>query len=80
MHIYIYIYIYVCVCVCVCVRVCVCVFYLKQFVFVISPVRNLLLGLTPENFLKFEIFPGESSRPHRVTETGCTLQNNVDAT
>ena len=62
-----------------------CVFYLKQcacevlphkiFIlspagFVISSVRNLLLCLTPENFLKFEIFPGESSSPHRGSETG----------
>ena len=60
------------------------IFYLKQCVrfspqdfhifpggFVISAVRNFLLGLTPENFLKFEIFPGESSSPHRRTETGC---------
>ena len=34
--------------------------------------RNLLLGLTPEIVLKFEIFPGESSSPHRGTETGCS--------
>ena len=40
--------------------------------FLISPVRNLLLGLTPENFKKFEIFPIESSSsPHRGTKTGC---------
>ena len=38
--------------------------------FVISLVRNLLLGLNPENFLKFEIFHGGSSSPHRATETG----------
>ena len=47
------------------------IFILSPAGFFISPVRNLLLDLTPENFLKFEIFPGESSRPHRGTETGC---------
>ena len=68
------------------VCVFVCIFYLKQFVFlwgsprkiltlppaglVTSRVRKLLLGLTPKNFLKFEIFPGESSSPNRATETG----------
>ena len=51
-----------------CLCVCVC---LSLTGFFISLVRNLLLGLNPENFLKFEIFPGESSRPHRGTETGC---------
>ena len=40
--------------------------------FVISPVRNLRLGLNPENFLKLEIFPDESSSPYRDTETGCS--------
>ena len=45
------------------------IFILSPAGFFISPVRNLLLGLTPENFLKFEIFSGESSRPHRRTET-----------
>ena len=39
--------------------------------FLISPVENLLLGLTPEMFLKLGIFPGESSSPYRGTETGC---------
>ena len=39
--------------------------------FVISRVENLLLGLTPEKFWKFGIFPGESSSPYRGTETGC---------
>ena len=34
-------------------------------------VENLLLGLTPEKFWKFDIFPSESSSPHRSTETGC---------
>ena len=47
------------------------IFILFPAGFVISPVRNLLLGLTPEKFLKFEIFPGESSSPHQGTETGC---------
>ena len=37
----------------------------------ISPVENLLLGLTPEKFLKFGIFHGESSIPYRGTKTGC---------
>ena len=32
--------------------------------------RNSLLGFTPENFLKLEVFPSESSSPHRGTETG----------
>ena len=56
-----------------------CVLYLKHrmiFVlfpasFVISLARNLLLDLTLEHFLKSGIFPGESSSPHRGTETGC---------
>ena len=39
--------------------------------FVISLVRNLLLGFTPENFSKFQIFPSEPSIPHWGTETGC---------
>ena len=39
--------------------------------FVVSPVENLLLGLTPEKFRKFGILPGESSSPYRRTETGC---------
>ena len=66
--------------------VCLCVFSILQSVFlwcsprkililspeglVISPVRKLLLGLTPKNLLKFEIFPGESSSPNHATETG----------
>ena len=37
----------------------------------ISPAENLLLGLTPEKFLKFGIFHGESSIPYRGTKTGC---------
>ena len=41
------------------------IFILSPAGFVISPMRNLLLGLSPENCLKFEIFPGESSSPHR---------------
>ena len=40
-------------------------------VFVVSPMENLLLVLTPENFWKFNIFPGEVRSPHRGTETGC---------
>ena len=41
--------------------------------FVISPVRNSLLGLTPENFLKFEIFPSDSSNLQQGIETGCEM-------
>ena len=37
----------------------------------ISPMENLLLGFTPEDFWKFDIFPRESSSPHWGTETGC---------
>ena len=74
-HIYIYIYIGICVCVLfetVCLRRSPRkVSILSPAGFVISPVKNLLLGLTPENILKFEIFPGETSSPHRDTETGC---------
>ena len=51
-----------------------CVFFILKSVFVrlspagfvISPVRNLLLGL----------IPGESSSPHRGAETGCFLITN----
>ena len=39
--------------------------------FVVSPVESLHLGLTPEKFRKFQIFPGESTIPRRDTETGC---------
>ena len=48
------------------------IFILSPADFVISPVRNSLLGLIPENFLKFETFPGESSSSHWGTETGCS--------
>ena len=79
LYIHIYIYIYNCVCVCVCV--CVCLFFQNQdspckiFIFskvgfVISPVVNLLLGLTLEIFLKSQIFSGESISIYRDTETG----------
>ena len=47
------------------------IFILSPVSFVISPMRNSLLGLTRENFLKFDIFPGESNSPHRGNETGC---------
>ena len=74
---FIYIYIYIGICVCVLFET-VClrrsprkVSILSPAGFVISPVKNLLLGLTPENILKFEIFSGETSSPHRDTETGC---------
>ena len=79
LSLYIHIYIYNCVCVCVCV--CVCLFFQNQdspckiFIFskvgfVISPVVNLLLGLTLEIFLKSQIFSGESISIYRDTETG----------
>ena len=64
MYIYIYIYIYIS-------GSPRKIFILSPTGFVISPLRNLLLGLTPENFLKFEIFLGESISPHRGTDTGC---------
>ena len=44
-------------------------FVVSSISFFFSPVENLLQGLTPEKFLKFGIFPSESSSPHRVTET-----------
>ena len=44
--------------------------------FLISPVEILLLGFTPKNFSKFNIFPGELSSPHRGTETGCFFKTN----
>ena len=45
--------------------------------FVASPVGNVLLGLIPGKFRKFDIFPGESSRPHWMTETGCINKCNM---
>ena len=39
--------------------------------FAVSPVESLHLGLTPEKFRKFQIFPGESTIPRSDTETGC---------
>ena len=47
------------------------IFILSPVGFVISPVGNLLLGLTLKIFLKFKIFDGESSSLYRGTETGC---------
>ena len=44
---------------------------LSRWIFISSPVENLLPGLTPKKFSKFDNFPGESSSPHRGTETGC---------
>ena len=38
--------------------------------FLTSPVENLLLGLTPENFWKFAIFPSESSSSHGALRQG----------
>ena len=46
--------------------------------FLISPVKNLLLGLTSEKFWKFGIFPGESRSPCRGTETVCLNGFHVD--
>ena len=46
-------------------------FIVSPVVFVIFPVKNLFLGLIPQNFWKFNIFPGESSSPHRGTDTRC---------
>ena len=34
-----------------------------------SPVEHLFSDGTQEKFWKFDILPGESSRPHRGTET-----------
>ena len=48
-------------------------FVVSPMSFLISPVENLLLGLTTEKFWKFGIFYGTSSGPHRGTETGCIL-------
>ena len=45
--------------------------------FFISLVENLVIGLTPEKFWKFVIFPGESSSPYQGTETGC-LQKTLN--
>ena len=53
------------------------IFILFPVDFVISRVKNLLLGLTPEDFSKFEIFPGESSSLHRGTETGCIIKTLI---
>ena len=44
--------------------------------FLISPVKILLLGFTPKNVSKFDIFPSELSSPHRGTETGCFFKTN----
>ena len=41
--------------------------------FAISPVENLLLGLTLEIFLRFRVFPNESSSLYRVNVTGCQV-------
>ena len=41
--------------------------------------ENLLLGLTPVNFLKFDIFPGDSSNPQPDTETGYIYVERVIA-
>ena len=48
-------------------------FFVSLGGFLISPVENLLLGLTPGKFWKFGIFPGESRSPHQSTETGCLI-------
>ena len=51
-------------------------FILAPAGFVISSVRNLLLGLKPENLLKFEIFPVESSSPYQGISVLTLLCNN----
>ena len=61
MYIYIYIYVYIWG---------LRFFMLSSVGFVIFLVRNLLLGLTPEKFLKFGIFPNDSSSSHRGTDEG----------
>ena len=83
-HIYIYIYMGIYAFVFPFKTVCLWgsphkIFKSSPAVFVLSPVRKLLLGLTPEN-LKFEIFLGESSSPHRGTDTGCFKGRNTSAT
>ena len=35
---------------------------------------KLIVGLTPETFLEFEVFPGESSSPHRGTGKDCQFR------
>ena len=76
-YIHIHIYIYVCVCCCLFKTVCLLgvlpgkFFILPPVGFVISAVRNLLLGLTSENFLEFDTSLSDSSSTHRGTETGC---------
>ena len=42
--------------------------------FFISPVENLLQGLTPEKVWKFDIFPSGLSSPHWATETRCYIE------
>ena len=77
-YIYIYIYIYIMgIYLCVFLFKTMClwgsphkIFMLSSVGFVIFLVRNLLLGLTPEKFLKFGIFPNDSSSPHRGTGAG----------
>ena len=39
--------------------------------------ENLLLCLTPENFFKFDSFPGGSSSSHRSSETGCKERSAI---
>ena len=64
MYIYIYIYIYI--------------RFSPQDVHIISvgfcylPGEKFTARCHPEDFLKFEVFPGKSSSPHRGTEIGCT--------
>ena len=51
-------------------------FILAPAGFVIPSVSNLLLGLTPKNLLKFEIFPVESSSPfQRISELSLLCNN-----
>ena len=83
-YVYIYIYIYEYMCLCTFFRISTVylwgsprkTFILSPADFVISSVGNLLLGLTPENVWKFQIFPGESSSPHQSSDRVYTLWHN----
>ena len=48
-----------------------CFFMSFMVGFVVTPVENILLGLTPEKFRKFGISPSEVSSPHKGAVTGC---------
>ena len=46
-------------------------FVINPVGFLISTIKDFPLGLNPEKFLEFKIFPVELSSSHRHTETGC---------